>query len=288
MTGPEIVPTASKAAAAAKEALSEDDSVKAELLEAARDSPHMRAAADSYARRIALKQEILLRLFLPLALLVGVSRDYFDRDFAADLAEKIADTHEEHLTSPPPSVAVPAMQGLSYSLDEPDLKEMYLNLLATAADDRVSESAHPSFADIIKQLSPAEARELLDVLQVPVMPIVRLRLMAQSGPGGTLMCNHVLPYSSEPGGPPGEEPSLPVWVDNWVRLGLIDVDYGAHLTADGMYDFVRERPEYMRLVAMDERGEGAIDVDQGLLRPTDFGRRFRAAVSPTVPPREAS
>ncbi len=280
MTGGEILPAATKAAALAKGALAEEDAVKAKLLEEAQGTPAFHAAADAYARRIAIKQEILLRLFLPLAVLAGVSREYFEHEFPSEMSEKIAGTPEDHLTSPRPSVAVPAMQGLSYSLDEPDLKEMYLNLLATATDDRVSEQAHPSFAEIIKQLSAPEARELLEVLTTRAVPVVRLGWIAESGRGSTMVKNHVLPYSSAAGGPPVEHASLPVWVDNWVRLGLVRADYTMHLTAEGLYDFVPERPEYRQLGEQHPKGVDGIKVTQGILSATDFGRRFATAVSP--------
>lgn len=238
----------------------------------------MTAAADAFSRRLAVKQEILLRLFMPLALLMGISRDYFSTEFTADLAEKVDGIPDEHLVSPAPSVAIPAMQGLSYSLDEPDLKGMYLNLLATAADDRRSDEAHPSFAEIIKQLTPREASELPGVLSQQALPIVRLRRAAVDGQGGTPLLNHLLPFL-DLAGQPEESPLLPVWVDNWIRLGLVDVDYSMFLVGENAYEWVVQRPEYARLAAGDPRGEEAMEITKGRVRPTDFGRHFHSAVS---------
>jgi hypothetical protein len=155
MTGGEIVPVARAAQSIAQHALTEGDDKK-QLQELARESPNMKAAAESYARRVAVKQSVLLKLYQPLAKFLGVSRNYFDTQFHSDMADKVANIPDEHLTTPAASVAIPAMQGLSYSVEEPDLKEMYLDLLATATDQRVKDNAHPSFAEIIKQLSPAE------------------------------------------------------------------------------------------------------------------------------------
>jgi len=98
MTGGEIVPVVAKAAGLAKGALSEERPVKAELLEAARETPAFKAAAADYAQRIAIKQAILTQIFVPLAILVGVSRDYLENDFPRELSERIADTPEASLT----------------------------------------------------------------------------------------------------------------------------------------------------------------------------------------------
>lgn len=278
MTGGEIVPVAKVAASAVTKAVDDKDD-KTALQELAAESPNMKAAAESYARRVAIKQAVLLRVYQPLAHFLGVSRDYFDTEFHEDMAKKLAEIPEEYLATPSPSVAIPAMQGLSYSLEEPNLKEMYLNLLATATDDRMKENAHPSFADIIKQLSPREASLLLNTLRSGLLPVVRLIRTVEEGVGGVLMVNYLLPLADTNTGELAEEPSLPVWIDNWIRLGLIEVDYGRYLTDEDRYAWVEGRPEFVRLEQDDQRGKDGIDVGRGSLRATDFGARFLAAVS---------
>jgi len=278
MTGGEIVPVAKVAASVAKKAVDDKDD-KTALQELAAESPIMKAAAESYARRVVIKQAVLLRIYQPLARFLGVSRNYFDTEFHEDMAKKLADIPEEHLATPSPSVAIPAMQGLSYSVEEPNLKEMYLNLLATATDDRMKEKAHPSFAEIIKQLSPGEASLLLDTLHRRFLPVVQLRRKAEEGGGSVIVRNHLLPVVDDNTGEPVEESSLPVWIDNWIRLGLIEVDYAAYMTAEGGYAWVEGRPEFVRLEQGDPRGKDGVDVERGLLRATDFGAQFLAAVS---------
>ena len=72
-------------------------------------------------------------------------------------------TYRRKLVAPKASLAAPAMQQLGFSLDEPALKEMYLNLLATASDNRSNSAAHPSFVEVIKQLS-AEETQILNTI----------------------------------------------------------------------------------------------------------------------------
>lgn len=107
------------------------------------------------------------------------SWEYFNTQFSDDMAERLADVPEEEIVSPRSSVAGPAMLGLGFALEEPQLKAMYLNLLAAASDSRVQETAHPSFAEVIKQLSAAEAESLAGVLQSPLhLPIIQIRVKA--------------------------------------------------------------------------------------------------------------
>jgi hypothetical protein len=177
VSGAEL-PAAKALAGVAKEALNDADE-KQQLLELAKDSPTMQLAAETLARRIAVKQAIILKLYRPLAAVLGVSRAYFDDEFATDLADHVSEIPDEHLTTPPPSIALPAMQGLAFSLEEPDLKEMYLKLLAAASDDRRPYDAHPSFAQIIRELSSDEAKLLQWCLSRGQHPIC---LRRQLGP----------------------------------------------------------------------------------------------------------
>ena len=143
----------------------------------------------------------------------------------------------------------------------------------------MKENAHPSFADIIKQLSPREASLLLNTLRSGLLPVVRLMRTVEERVGGVLMVNYLLPLADTNTGELAEEPSLPVWIDNWIRLGLIEVDYGRYLTDEDRYAWVAGRPEFVRLEQDDQRGKDGIDVERGSLRATDFGARFFAAVS---------
>jgi Abortive infection alpha len=91
------------------------------------------------------------------------------------MGAKVADIPDENLITPPASIAVPALQGLSYTFEEPNLKEMYLNLLATASDDRQADQAHPAFAEIIKQLTPNETLVLNSALRTPATTAARIK-----------------------------------------------------------------------------------------------------------------
>ncbi len=266
---------------AAQNALAEDQSVGKQLREIAKDSPTMKLAAEKYARRIAIKQHLLLKLYEPLAKWAGVSKSYFESDFAVDMAEKIADIPDEDLKSPPPSVAVPAMLGLGYSLDEPTLKEMYLNLLTTATDGRRGDSAHPSFAEIIRQLSGREARLLSECLRQKEVPIVQLKRTdtALAGGGFTVLQNHVLQLVNGDTNEAVEEALGAMWVDNWMRLGLMTAKYDEWLVQEGRYDWAEERPEVLRHRQVHGSDTVKIEAQRGLLHATDFGRRFEAAVS---------
>lgn len=282
MSGSEI-PASKAAVEVAKKALGTTSTEKQRLADIAQESPEMKAAAQKYAQRLEIKQGILLKMYAPLAKWAGASREYFEDEFSNDMLERVDAIPEGDLAAPTPSVAVPAMQGLGYSLDEPTLKEMYLNLLATSSDARRSEEAHPSFADIIRQLSGREAKLLPRILTRQMLPIARINRRipeTSEGSGHTLVLSHALPLRDHETGQFLDEPLLPIWIENWVRLGLVEVDYGRFLTADGAYSWVDEHPVPLEIAATDGRGSEALRIDKGLLRATEFGTMFARVATP--------
>lgn len=226
MTGGEIVAVGKAVQAVGSKALAEDEKTKDVLLRVAEGMPEMVAAARNMAARTAVKERVKLKLYQPFARMLGVSKAYFEDTFPREMGAKIADIPAENLITPPASVAVPALQGLSYTFEESSLKELYLNLLATASDDRRSYQAHPAFAEIIKQLSPNETKLLNSLLSVGSSVAVRVKYYPAEPPGSfVVLISHLLPIADETTDGPKEEPQAPTWVDNWQRLGLVSVTY---------------------------------------------------------------
>ncbi len=87
------------------------------------------------------------------------------------LAEKLKDVDPDRIIEPEPYVAVPALQAISYSMDNDELRELYANLLAKSAEklkdvdpDRIIEPepyvAVPALQAISYSMDNDELREL--------------------------------------------------------------------------------------------------------------------------------
>ncbi len=109
--------------------------------------------------------------FLPIRGLVWGAGKF--EDFVKSKVEKkLENTPIDNICSPNLSVAGPAFESLKYVGHEEALREMYANLIANAMDTSTKDDAHPSFVEIIKQLSSQEARLLLFLSQRNVFPEV--------------------------------------------------------------------------------------------------------------------
>ena len=72
------------------------------------------------------------------------------------IPQLLEDVPPERIITPEANIAVPAIEALRYS----PLREQYANLLARAMDSQTAQEAHPAFVEILKQLTPDEARIL--------------------------------------------------------------------------------------------------------------------------------
>lgn len=274
-----------KAAATAGKASEESPADRDALRQLAEKSAGLEPAARAYARRLAVEVQLRLKVWQPLGRLFGVKHDYFESQFEDDMASRLSNVPEEDLVEPRGSIAGPAIQGLGFTLEEPELRAMYLSLLATASDKRVAEAADPSFAEVIRQLSAEEARVLPQVLSDRQWhPIIEIRRKARPPASGYHRLNtHVLNWmalDTATDAAPGEvaAPERALFVENWLRLGLVTVDYQMQMTDATHYEWVDTAP--LVVMARQEHDDEVerIHCGLGVLAVTDFGRAFARAV----------
>lgn len=252
-----------------------------EVIKAAGDVPQVKEAASNLGQSAVTLTRAINNVLVPLAAInfaFDKARAYFSGKFQQDIAEKAQTIPQEHIVEPKASIAGPTLQGLAFAHEEPNLKEMYLNLLATAMDGRIASSAHPAFVEIIKQLDSEDARLVRTALQSPTaIPIVQIHRKLKTG-GYNVLVQHLLDFKSQETGRPIEDPSVPAMIDNWIRLGLVEVVYDKHLSDPVHYSWVEQRPEFVRLKQAPQGEEATIQYQKGLLNRTELGKRFAKAI----------
>lgn len=90
----------------------------------------------------------------------NITYKYKLEQFESDLKEKMKNVPIEKIVQPPLSIVGPTIESLKYTFDTENLREMYLNLLSSSMNLDKIDSVHPSYVDIIKQLSPLDAKIL--------------------------------------------------------------------------------------------------------------------------------
>jgi hypothetical protein len=93
-----------------------------------------------------------------------------------------------------------------------------------------------------------------------------------------VLVQHLLNLTNSATGVPVEDPQLPAMIDNWIRLGLVEVSYDKHLIDAAHYSWADQRPEFLRLSQAQQPDEARVEYQKGIMQRTELGKRFAKAI----------
>lgn len=205
-----------------------------------------------------------------------LQREYNIAETKLLLEKKLENVQPELIEAPEPFIAVPALQYISYCMDNEELRDMYANLLANSMNSVVKNGVHPGFVEIIKQLSPDEAKFLKHMRKHISIPTISLRYVHNEiAKGGIDVikeftnvpmlagCENI--YSGEQ------------YIDNLVRLGLLERNTDNAFIDKTRYEPLKNDPEFLRHNNDEyarKHGFDKCDVEEHIVRLTAFGEQF--------------
>ena len=99
---------------------------------------------------------LLIRALEPLVYGLEKSADWIQMA----VSERLNEVPQENIVAPDPRIAVPVLQALTYSIGDKTISEMFANLLAADMNSETKSKVHPAFVEMIKEISPADAKVL--------------------------------------------------------------------------------------------------------------------------------
>ena len=116
---------------------------------------------------------------------------------------------------------------------------MYANLLANSMNKVVKKGVHSGFVEIIKQLSPDEARLLKQFKIVSVVPTITVRMSNEEGYGISIVKNF-----TDIGEKANCEQKIDLnnYFDNLIRLGLLEKAEALSTLKTEAYDVLKKHP----------------------------------------------
>ena len=199
--------------------------------------------------------------------------------------QRLASIPPENIIEPKSEIAVPAIMANSYTSSD-DLRSLYANLLAKSMD-KTEWSAHPSYVEIIKQLSPDEAL-LLKESPLLISPTATCAIRYQHKstydnymsyrlhPANIIRDyengHDILPYYIPHivAFPPEQAARM---IDNFIRLRLLECPDGLTLTDENAYAMFF-MDNYMQSIDLSDDSEQELAHTIGVLMPTEFGKHF--------------
>ena len=203
----------------------------------------------------------------------------------AALAERLQDVPEERLVPPPINVAGSAIDAMRFTGDVDELREMFANLVAWSMDSETASDAHPSFVEIIKQLSADEARIMRFLGErwvsygVITYPVVHLRRDEKERPGAFFL---VMRNFSDLGEKAKcQDPNgIQVYLDNLCRLELCRLQ-GNALASGERYSSLESHEFPKQVMENIDKDKYNARIERDHILITEYGFAFiKACVNP--------
>jgi hypothetical protein len=190
----------------------------------------------------------------------------------SSLEKRLKNVPPENIIPPDTSIAGPTLEALRYSSNKEDLREMFANLLATAMDSATASTAHPSFVEIIKQISPDEAKIISLLTDDISKPIIAVRAYTKDVDHYAIplinfsmlpyLCNCIYPEQG------------PSYLDNIHRLGLAEITYESYHTYPNAYEPLERHPTVSELISRINQLDKRPEIKRGAFTRTNFGKKF--------------
>ena len=189
--------------------------------------------------------------------------------FEEDLRKKVDLIPDDKICSPNLMIAGPTLESLKYTYDEQELREMYVNLLAASMNTDKIAQVHPSYVDIIKQMTPDEAKLLKKISTQPVFPVIHVKQYMEDEKSyndivinycnlGRVCCDFPEKIYS--------------YINNLDRLGLLNISYSSYCMHDGAYDELESQFDDLRVEG--EKLGCKIKISRGLMELSALGHDF--------------
>lgn len=185
------------------------------------------------------------------------------------LAQKLENVEYKKIVSPESYVAVPALQAIAYSMNSDELRNLYANLLAKSMCIDTKELVHPSFVEIIKQMSPLDAFVFKRIMEKEINPMIHLIMKNEEGHYVTIITNvtDINVASQELVG---------VSIDNLTKQNLIEIPEDGFYVDEKVYDSILQSELYIQQKnSMIKTKDGfEFDYSKKMIIKTNLGKLF--------------
>lgn len=203
----------------------------------------------------------------------NITYKYKLKQFEQELSEKIDKIAEDKFVEPPLTIVGPTIEALKYTFEASELREMYLNLLASSMNSDTIMLAHPSYVDIIKSMSSLDAIIFKRAFNLnDNIAVARVTI----GFDNKIYTN-AMPRIFAPGLLEGENPFLvSSSLENLCRLGVLTFNENTIMGFDyenfKSHAFVQN--QLHQYTQVDLNRDLRLDVNGKVIYLSNFGRNF--------------
>ncbi len=164
---------------------------------------------------------------------------YSLQKFEIELKEKISKIPENKMVEPDIQIIGAVLDASKYCVEKEELRHMFAALITSSLDSDYRQFIHPSYVEIIRQMSPLDARIFKIIMSAKNKPIISIEI--QNPLEGLFPfcrnCSWITEYTAT---------QCTASFDNLSRLGLISIDRDAHYIHNNLYNSVRQNPYFIK------------------------------------------
>lgn len=191
--------------------------------------------------------------------------------FRQELEESISTIPPEKQIEPSLQITAQALENSKYCIEEAELRHMFTSLICKSINSDYSKLAHPSFAEILKQMSVLDAK-IISLFKDKTGKFIRLPICKYSF--------HILNSLSHIDLPDHIFLELPTVdfrlcsqsLSSLSRFGLLTIAYDKKLDTPNLYDKFLDFPAYK--FAKANYPFANVKMIEGIVEPTPLGQSF--------------
>lgn len=195
-----------------------------------------------------------------------------DNLFLKDIATEVSNIPIDQIQEPKLSVLGPALEASKYYIDDEELRSLFAKLIAASMDNSKNEVLQPAFVEIIKQMSPIDAKNLINLYDIKDKqnPIVSIILESKDSKNYKEVFDHF--YIENIGNISHVRVASSLL--NLKRLGLIEINYDVFLSDENRYLSYENHPIINQFKNEYNDDLHSIKLKKGLIKITNFGMDF--------------
>ena len=197
--------------------------------------------------------------------------------FKESLRNNISEIPEENLQEPSLSVVGPALEASKYFFEDEEVRSMFSKLIANSMNRDTASYIQVSFVEIIKQLSPFDAKIITYFKERSQHAIAKMHAVNTRGEFLTV---HDLLFFYKDLNESNRAKTM-VSLTNLQRLGLIEIDFDESFRDSSFYEIYENSP--LRIVSSTplhiadwsmEESPSELTVFPGIAKLTAYGKAF--------------
>lgn len=204
----------------------------------------------------------------------------FEKNFEG-YRKKVEAIPIEKIVNVAPEFGVPIVQKLTY-VSEESISDLYTTLLAKASNINTIGEAHPSFVNLVQNLSPDEALLLKSfgvATAVAGLPFISMHIVLPDG--GYTVSQDIL-INQKLSSLVKFPQNISAYISNFAGMGIVNVRRDVRLKNDDVYNEIENQHAHLKIEAVDLGGGTSIStkVVKGKIDITSFGALFLKACNP--------